>query len=215
MKNAACRELTSWTEKEKNFFKRLDSPTKIQDYLNQIPYNPHYGSRSPRCVIREGKAHCFEGAIFAAAALRMIGHKPLLLDLEASANDDDHVLAVFKERGCWGAIGKSNFTVLRFREPVYRTPRELTMSYFDVFFNSICEKTLRRYSHPLNLSQFDHLNWMTTEEDLAYIWDRLNAIKHYVVLTPTMIRRLTLADPDLVKAGLLGANKAGLYKPKR
>ncbi len=193
----------------------MDSPIKIQDYLNQIPYNPQYGNRSPRCVIREGKAHCFEGAIFAAAALRMIGHKPLLLDLEASANDDDHVLAVFKERGCWGSIGKSNFTVLRFREPVYRTPRELTMSYFDVFFNSICEKTMRRYSHPLNLSQFDHLNWMTTEEDLAYIGDRLNAIKHYVVLTPTMIRRLTLADPDLVKAGLLGANKAGLYKPKK
>jgi len=215
MKDFASQEPTGWTAREKEFFEKLDSPIKIQAYLNRIPYDPDYGSRSPRYVIREGKAHCFEGAVFAAAALRFLGHKPLLLDLEASANDDDHVLAVFKQNGCWGAIAKSNYTVLRFREPVYRTPRELTMSYFDVFFNPVCEKTMRRYSHPLDLSQFDRLNWMTTDGDLDYIGDRLNAIKHYVVLTPAMIRRLTLADPDLVKAGLLGANKAGLFKPKK
>jgi hypothetical protein len=215
MKDPGNKKSFGWTPQEIRFFGKLDSPIKIQAYLNRIDYDPDYETRSPRWVIRESKAHCFEGAIFAAAALRMIGHKPLLLDLEASDNDDDHVLAIFKENGGWGAVAKSNFTVIRFREPVYRSLRELTMSYFDVFFNSICEKTMRRYSHPLNLTQFDRANWMTTDGELGYIGDRLNAIKHYRVLTRKMLQSLKKADPDLVKAGLLGAKKAGLYKPKR
>jgi hypothetical protein len=195
-------------------FSRLSSPNKIQRYLNRLPYDPDYGARSPRWVIKERKAHCFEGALFAAAALRQLGHRPRLVDIR-SWNDDDHVIAVFTERGHWGAVAKSNFTVIRFREPVYRTLRELIMSYFDVYFNAIGQKTMRSYSLPLDLSRFDKRRWMTTDEDLEYIGDRLNAMRHIPVLTRSMIRRLSLADKDLVKGGLLGARPQGLYKAKR
>lgn len=122
---------------------------------------------------------------------------------------------MFKERGLWGAVAKSNFTVIRFREPVYRSLRELVMSYFDVYFNALGKKTMRSYSLPLDLSQFDGRRWMTTDEDLEYIGDKLNIIKHIPVMTRGMIRRLNRADKDLVKGGLLGAKPEGLYKPKR
>ena len=205
--------MDTWTKAELGVFSRLRSPIKIQGYLNRLAYDPDYGARSPRWVIKERKAHCFEGAIFAAAALRQIGQRPRLVDIR-SWNDDDHVIAVFKERGHWGAVAKSNYTVIRFREPVYRTLRELVMSYFDVYFNPIGQKTMRSYSLPLDLSQFDKRHWMTTDEDLEYIGDKLNAIRHIPVLTRGMIRRLSRADKDLVKAGLLGARPEGLFKPK-
>lgn len=201
-----------WTKAELALFKRLSSPIKIQRYLNQIAYDPDYATSSPRWVIKERKANCFEGALFAAAALRQLGHPPRLVDVR-SWNDDDHVIAVFKERGHWGAVAKSNYTVLRFREPVYRDIRELVISYFDVYFNPIGQKTMRSYSRPLDMAQFDRRDWMTTDEDLEYIGDKLDAIKHNRVLTPAMIRSLNPADPDLVRAGLLGAKKSGLYKP--
>ena len=214
MKPAAEKGSWGWTAEELRFFKKLVSPIRIQGFLNSIDYNPDYECRSPRWIIRERKAHCFEGAIFAAAALRMIGHRPLLVDIR-SWNDDDHVLAVFRENGGWGAVAKSNFTVLRFREPVYRSVRELVISYFDVYFNSIGEKTMRGYSRALDLTRFDKRDWMTTDEDLEYIGDRLDETHHCSVLTPRMIRSLNLTDPDLVRAGLLGARKAGLFKPKK
>jgi hypothetical protein len=112
-------------------------------------------------------------------------------------------------------VAKSNYTVLRYREPVYRSLHELVMSFFDVYFNPIGQKTMRSYSLPLNLAQFDKRDWMTTDEDLEYIGDKLDAIAHIPVMTPAMIRSLSLADRDLVKAGLLGAKKGGLYKPKK
>jgi hypothetical protein len=204
---------TPWTKRELRLFKRLSSPIKIQHYLNAIAYDPEYATSSPRWVIKERKANCFEGALLAAAALRQIGYEPLLVDIE-SWNDDDHVLAVFKKRGYWGAVAKSNYTVLRFREPVYRSIRELVISYFDVYFNPFGQKTMRSYSLPLNLRRFDSRNWMTTDEDIGYIGDKLNQIKHIRVLTPAMIRSLSLADKDLVKAGLMGAKPEGLFKPK-
>jgi len=206
--------METWTKGELRLFGRLSSPIKIQRYLNRMAYDPNYGARSPRWIIKERKAHCFEGAIFAAAALRQLGHRPRLVDIR-SWNDDDHVIAVLKERGLWGALAKSNFTVIRFREPVYRSLRELVMSYFDVYFNPLGDKTMRSYSLPLDLSQFDGRRWMTTDEDLEYIGDKLNIIKHIPVMTRGMIRRLNRADEDLVKAGLLGAKPEGLYKPKR
>ncbi len=203
-----------WTRTEIALFAKLSSPARIQNYLNRLDYDSDYGARSPRWVIREKKAHCFEGALFAAAALRWLGHPPLLVDIR-SWNDDDHVLAVFKERNHWGAVAKSNYTVLRFREPVYRSLRELVMSYFDVYFNPIGQKTMRSYSLPLDLSRFDNRHWMTTDEDLEYIGDKLNAVKHIPVLSPAMIRSLSPADRDLVRAGLLGANRQGLFKPRK
>lgn len=203
-----------WTKGELALFKKLNTPIKIQHYLNKLAYDPEAGTASPRFVMKEKKADCFEGALFAAAALRRIGHPPLLVDMRA-VNDDDHILAVFRRNGAWGCVAKSNFTVLRFREPVYRTIRELMMSYFDVFYNSIGEKTLREYSGPFDLRRFDKDAWMTTDRDVSFIGDALDRARHYKVVTTGQIRNLERADKDLVKAGLLGANTDGLYKPKR
>jgi hypothetical protein len=203
-----------WNKAELSLFKKLDRPIKIQRWLNGIGYDPEYATSSPRLVMRDRKANCFEGALFAAAALRQLGHRPLLVDIR-SWNDDDHVIAVFKERGHWGAVAKSNYTVLRFREPVYRSVRELVISYFDVYFNPIGQKTMRSYSRPLDLSRFDRRGWMTTGEDLGYIGDSLDDAPHIRVLTPAMVRALNPADPSLVRAGLLGSKKSGLFKPRR
>jgi len=207
-------EKSHWNAAERALFKRLEAPLKIQGWLSTVRYDPEPGTRSPRWVIRERKANCFEGAIFAAAALRTLGHRPLLVDMR-SHNDDDHVLAVFKQNGAWGCIAKSNFTVLRFREPVYRTIRELMLSFFDVYFNSIGEKTLRAYSVPFDLSRFDTIDWMTTDADISDIGDALDKARHYPVLNRAQIRDLTLTDHDLVRAGLIGADPKGLFKPKR
>jgi hypothetical protein len=203
-----------WTKGELALFKKFNTPIKIQRYLNKLAYDPEPGTASPRFVMKEKKANCFEGALFAAAALRRIGHPPLLVDMRA-VNDDDHILAVFRRNGAWGCVAKSNFTVLRFREPVYRTIRELMMSYFDVFYNSIGEKTLRKYSGPFDLRRFDKDAWMTTDRDVSFIGDALNRARHYKVVTTGQIRNLEGADKDLVKAGLLGANTDGLYRPKK
>jgi len=192
----------------------LDTPIKIQHYLNKLAYDPVPGTASPRRVMKEKKANCFEGALFAAAALRSLGRPPLVVDMRA-VNDDDHVLAVFRQNGAWGCVAKSNYTVLRFREPVYRSIRELMMSYFDVFFNPIGEKTLREYSAPFDLRRLDKDGWMMTEKDLSYIGDALDRARHYRVMSRKQIRRLQIADRDLVKAGLIGATKAGLFKPQR
>ena len=161
-----------WTKDEVGFLKTLNNPDKIQFFLDSIDYNPDYECRSPRWVMKKRSAHCFEGALFAAAALQYIGYKPLIVDMLAE-NDDDHVIAVFKENGHWGAVAKSNFTSLRFREPVYRSLRELIMSYFDFFFNIYGEKSLRSYSLPLDLTQFESLHWTSTDDDLEYIGDKI------------------------------------------
>ncbi|MGQ9620897.1 MAG: hypothetical protein ACUVTX_07935 [Bacteroidales bacterium] len=201
-----------WNKEELKLLKTLERPAMIQDFLDNLDYNPGYECRSPRWVIKNRKAHCFEGAIFAAAALRFIGFKPLLVDMKAY-NDDDHVIAVFKIEGRWGAVAKSNFTVLRFREPVYRSIRELIMSYFDFFYNTKGEKTLRSYSLPLDLSVFDRRNWEITDEDLEYIGDKIESLHHYEILTPDMISRLNPVSELVLKAGLMGSDPEGLYKP--
>jgi hypothetical protein len=145
------------------------------------------------------------GALVAAAALRVLGHPPLLLDLE-SIRDDDHVLAIFRERGAWGAVAKSNYSGLRFREPVYRTLRELVLSYFEHYYNLKGEKSLRAYStRPLNLVVYDKLNWMTSEEDVWFIPEKLCEIAHTRILTPAQERHLTRMDKRLFDAGCLGS----------
>ena len=206
--------LPAWTKSELAVFKTLSTPMKIQLYLNRLAYDPEPGTASPRLVMKEKKANCFEGALFAAAALRSIGYPPLLVDMRA-VNDDDHILAVFRRNEAWGCVAKSNYTVLRFREPVYRTIRELIMSYFDVFFNPIGEKTLREYSAPFDLRRFDKDEWMTTDRDLSDIGDALDRARHFRIVSRKQIRDLQIADKDLVKAGLMGATRAGLYKPKK
>ncbi len=201
-----------WTEEELAVLARLDAPWKIQEYLDNTPYNTDYQTRSPRRVMRERVAHCSEGAIFAAAALRFHGHPPLILDLRA-VDDDDHVIAIYHFRGLVGAVAKSNFSLLRFREPVYRTYRELAMSYFEPYYNMLAERTLRSYSRPLDLSRFDARHWMTTEEDLEWVGDRLNALRHYPLVDETTVENLQPVDNLLYRAGLLGSDAAGLYQP--
>jgi hypothetical protein len=201
-----------WTKEELSLFKKLSDPDKIQGFLDSIDYNPAYECRSPRWVIKRRKAHCFEGAIFAAAALRFIGYKPLLIDMK-SFNDDDHVIAIFRVDGYWGAVAKSNFTTLRYREPVYRSIRELIMSYFDFYFNTKGEKSLRSYSLPLDLSVYDSRKWETTDEDLEYIGDKIESLHHFPVVSEKQLKRLYNASETVMKAGMLGSNEEGLFKP--
>jgi hypothetical protein len=192
---------------ERTVFRRLTTPEKIQRFLDiDIGYNKEPDGdtiRSPRRVLRDKVAHCLEGALFAAAALRVHGFPPLLLDFEA-VRDDDHVLAVFKQHGHWGAIAKSNYSGLRFREPVYRNLRELAMSYFEHYFNLSQEKTLRNYSRPVNLSRFDRMGWMTAEKDLWVINDHLANIPHIALLRNGARQRLARVDDRLFAAGLTG-----------
>jgi hypothetical protein len=203
-----------WTKDEVIFLNTLNDPDKIQGFLDSIDYNPNYECRSPRWVIKKRSAHCFEGALFAAAALNYIGYKPLLVDMKAF-NDDDHVIAVFKEDGYWGAVAKSNFTTLRYREPVYRSLRELIMSYFDFYFNICGDKSLRAYSLPLDLSIFNNQNWATTDLDLEYIGDKLEQLHHFDVVTKKMVNKLKIASETMLKAGMMGSDEAGLFKPEK
>jgi hypothetical protein len=188
----------------------LNTPEKIQRFLDEdIGYNKELQGatcRSPRSVARDRLAHCLEGALFAAASLRAIGFEALLLDMEA-VRDDDHVVAIFRQRGGWGAIAKSNYAGLRFREPVYRNLRELAMSYFEHYYNLEGEKTLRSYSRPVNLKRFDRRNWMTAEEDVWFISDYLFTITHTPLLTSSMVRNLKRVDARLMAAGQVGAVK--------
>jgi len=179
----------------------LKTPAGVQRFLDELPYNLGYTARSPRKVLRDRVASCLEGAIFAAAALRSLGFPPLIFDLEAQ-RDTDHVVAIFKMRGRWGAVAKSNFTGCRYREPVYRSLRELAMSYFNIYFNLRFERTLRTYSRPVNLARFDRLNWMTTDKPLWFVAEHLCEIPHIRLLTPAMERNLTRLDPRTVRAEL-------------
>ncbi len=190
----------------------IDSPYKIQEFLDSVPYNTTKRTLSPLLVMKERMAHCMDGGMFAAAALRRLGYPPLIVDLSAE-NDDDHIIAVFREGGCWGAVAKSNTTVLRFREPVYRTLRELAMSYFDLYYNLNGQKSLRSYSRTIDLSRFDDLNWETTEEDLEYIGDYTYTVRHYPLITPSQAKKLNNVPKYLYDAGFSGADIEGLYKP--
>ena len=191
---------------------RLSTPAAVQAYLDETPYSTDHFYRSPRSVMRDRKAHCADGAFFAAAALWRHGHAPMVTDLLAW-NDDDHLLALYKRDGCWGAVGKSNFATLRFREPVYRTLRELVMSYFEFYFNLAGQKTLRRYTVPLDLRTCGDLDWMTRDEHIEECVRRMDAKRQVSLLTRPMAATLGRADALSFRAGMLGTNPAGLYQP--
>jgi hypothetical protein len=181
----------------------LQTPAGVQRFLDELPYNLSYTARSPKQILHERTASCLEGAIFAAAALRVLGFPPLIFDLEAE-QDTDHVVALFKVRSHWGAVAKSNFTGCRYREPVYRNLRELAMSYFNVYFNLRGERTLRRYSRPVNLTRFDWRNWMTTEKPVWFIAEYLCEIPHTPLLSSTMEKNLTRVDPRTIAGEMVG-----------
>lgn len=196
------------THREANFLRGLTPPWRLQKYLDEIDYDlSGKACRSPRRVLRERTVKCLDGGLFAAAALRMQGHPPLILHLEA-VQDTDHVLALFRQNGCWGAVARSNFAGLRFREPVYRTLRELVLSYFESYFNLRREKTLRAYSRPCSLVRFDRLGWMTSEENLWYISDHITGVRHTSLLAPRAARSLSPVDRRFFEAGLIGYAKA-------
>ncbi|MGH9658174.1 MAG: hypothetical protein ACRD96_06495 [Bryobacteraceae bacterium] len=186
--------------------RRLATPEKVQRFLDDLAYNkePHGPTvRSPRRVLRDRTAHCLEGAIFAAAALRVNGFPPLVIDLEA-VRDTDHVVAVYRRYRHWGAVATSNYSGLRFRDPVYRTLRELALSYFPHYFNLAAEKTLRTFSRPVDLRRFDPIGWMTAEHDVWAIPEYLCEISHTPLLTDAVARRLTRMDKRLLEAGKVG-----------
>lgn len=187
--------------------RRLSTPEKVQAYLDGLTYNTEPDGetlRSPRRVLRDRTAHCAEGAFLAAAAFRVNGHPPLLVDLEA-VRDDDHVLAVYRQRGLWGAVATSKFAGLRYRSPVYRTIRELVLSYFEHYYNWDGERTLRAYSRPVSLARFDRIGWMTAEEDLWPVVDHLVRIAHTPLIPASAGLRLARLDRRSYDAGLHGA----------
>lgn len=206
--------LESLSAVERKVLRHLDSPARIQRFLDEeIGYNREPKGDtcySPRMVLREGVAHCMEGALFGALALRRLGYPPLLVDLEA-VRDSDHVLAVYRVHGRWGAVAKSDYAGLRSREPVYASVRELVMSYFEHYYNPAGEKTLRCYSRPVNLARFDRrVEWMTTFREVWEIPEYLCGIRHYGILPTASIRRLARMDRKLYEAGRVG----GVAEPR-
>jgi hypothetical protein len=181
----------------------LKTPARIQRFVDSLEYDYADTARSPQRVLRERRGHCLEGALIAAAALRINGHPPLVMDLEA-VRDDDHVVALYRERGLWGSIAKSNFAGLRFRAPIYRTLRELALSYFDSYYNLRGERTLRSYSCAVNLARLDSRQWMTAAEDVWCVPELLIAARHYPLFPDKIARSLPRLDRRSFEAGMHG-----------
>jgi len=184
--------------------KKLNTPAKIQDFLNRMPMNFEKNGEtnlSPMSVLEKKICHCAEGAALAALALRVHGYPPLVLDLTANKNDFDHVVAVYQKDGKWGAISKTNHAVLHYREPIYNSIRELAMSYFHEYFDDLGRKSLRSFSPAVNLQRFDKLGWMTTREEIDYIPEYLADVKHFPMLNRKQIRNLRRAEPIEIEAG--------------
>ena len=202
------RATSGLTVREYKILKNLSTPIKIQNFLDTIPMNWEKKGdtyMSPRRVLQEGKAHCIEGAILAAAALWIAGEPPLIMNFSplSGKGDFDHVVALYKRGRYWGAISKTNHSCLRFRDPIYRTPRELALSYFhEWFMDTTGEKILERYSKPLDLRRFG-VSWLTDEEDLQEIADALDETPHYNLVPKENRRYVRKADSMERKAGLL------------
>lgn len=204
--------LGSLSPEERKLVRALSSPIKIQRFLDDVVYSTDSSYRAPLTVLRERVAHCYDGAVFAAAALAWNHEPPLIVNMFPNSRDDEHLVALFRRNGCWGAIGQSNFVGLRYREPIHRTLRELMISYFEQFYNVYGEKTLRTYTKPLNLDRFDRTHWMTDAKGMDIIAERLEAMPQVRLLTPAMARTLAKVDPRSYTAGLQGSVADGLFK---
>ena len=192
--------------KDLRTLRSLNSPVKIQAFIDALAYQYADTAGSPQRVLRDRKGHCLEGALLAAAALRVNGYPPLLMDLEA-VRDDDHVVAIYRQHGLWGGIAKSNYAGLRFRAPVHRTLRELAISYFDSYYNLRGERTLRAYSIPLNLARLDGCQWMTSEDEVWCVPEALIATRHYPLFPDKIARMLPRLDRRSFEAGKHGSVK--------
>jgi hypothetical protein len=197
-----------FTKKELKILRKLKTPAKIQDFIDKLPYDLEGDNcYSPRMVLRLRKADCFSGAIFAAAALRIYGFKPLIVDLRAT-RDEDHLLAVFRIDGLWGAIGKSKFVGLCFREPIFKSIRELVLSYFEFYYNYAHQKTLREYSEPIDLSALDKYNWMTNEQNIEFVNEYLDTHPHYRIIPRKMEKKLRTVDKISFVHGIIERKKS-------
>ncbi len=195
--------LANLSAHEKKQLTQLSQYKKIQEYLDALAHHNDKRApdiRSPRWVLHYKKAHCIEGALVAAAALWVHGEQPLIMDLRATKDDDDHVVALFKHKGLWGALSKTRFAVLRYREPVYATPRELAMSYFNEYFLDDGRKTLRSYSDPFDLASLDR-DWITAEGHLGWLVRRLDQSAHHEIVPKHLRGNLRAADAMEIKAG--------------
>ena len=192
------------TKGEEAKLKKLTTPAKIQDFLDKMPMNHEKKGETHRSVhaaMKANKAHCIEGALIAAAALMLHGEEPLIMDLTAYRPDEDHVVTLYKKNGYWGAISKTNHATIRFRDPVYKTLRELALSYFhEWFMNTNGEKTLKSFSKPLNLKKLG-TEWITSEKDLWYLDRVLNKLPHYDLVPKGNKKYLRTADAMELKAG--------------
>lgn len=194
------------TQKETRQLRALNTPRKIQNFINDLPpnYEPNgITCRSPRKALLYGKVHCLEAALLAALAFRLHGQEPLIVDLTTTKNDLDHVIAVFREHRSWGAVSKSNHAVLRYREPIYRTIRELVLSFFHEYVDDNGHKSLRSYTKPINLSRFDAQDWITSREDVWYIPEYLVSARHIPLLSKSQVKTLRRADAIECQAGQL------------
>jgi len=200
------------TPNERRTVQSLRSPSAIQSFMDGMTYSAESTYRSPLRVLRDRQAHCYDGAVFGAGMLSLLGHPPLIVNMFPSSRDDEHLVALFRRHGAWGALGKSNFVGLRYREPIHRTLRELMISYFEQYFNVAGEKTLRRYTRPLRLTTFSSRAWMTREETMELIAARLEKMKRYPLLTRGMVAGLAKVDPRSYEAGLRGSRPEGLFK---
>jgi hypothetical protein len=202
------------TPDQRSVLESLRTPALIQAYLDDTPYSTEHQTRSPLRVMQDRLAHCLDGGLFAAMALRRLGFPPRIIDmLPVPDRDDDHVLAIYKINGCYGALAKSNYVGLRSREPVYRSLRELVMTYFEIYYNTESEKTLRAYTRPINLAAYDSQNWPWNDAAAHAVEGYLKTIKTIPLITPEQAARLEPVDPVSYKAGTLVTNPAGLYKP--
>ncbi len=203
--------MNSFSKKEIALLNKLNTPAKVQDFLNTIPFNFEHNKidviKSPLRVIRENNAHCIEGAILGAYVLSIHGYPPLILHLKTTSDDMEHVITVFKQDGLWGAMSKTNHSVLRYRDPIYKTIRELVMSYFHEYFLNNGSKTLRQYSAPLNLNIFEK-GWEVEMEDLWGIDEELDNIKHYDIFPKKSLKNLRKAEKIEIQAGKLTEYKS-------
>src|SRR3990172_8691897 len=200
--------------KERRLFRSFDSPACIQAFLDSIPYSADPRYRCPLNVLRDRKAHCYDGALLAIVALRRLGRRPMLVDMLAW-RDDDHMLAVYREDGHYGAVAKSNFVGLRYRDPIYRSLRELVISYFEGFYNMEGYKSLRAYTRPLDLVTLDHLDWMRRDAAMDVIAEKLEHRARTRVVDRHMVARLAPIDRRAFRAGMLGAVRAGISFPPK
>ena len=196
-KRFASREYLGLTKAEFSILRRLETPEKIQAYLDAIPQNFEIGGEtclSVREALGQRRALCIEGAVIAAAALWVHGEPPLLMDLKAQ-HDSDHVVALFRRKGCWGAISKTNHPILRWRDPVYRNLRELAMSYFHEYCNKRQQKTLRSYSAAFDLRRLDPATWVTQKKSCWDLGWALDAARHFPLIERKQLPLLRLRDP--------------------